>query len=69
MTRTLDVYLQAKLVGQLQQEKSGDLTFLYDSDYLHQGLQGISVSLPPRVEAYKGQTVKAFFPVSYLTKM
>ncbi|WP_208433401.1 type II toxin-antitoxin system HipA family toxin, partial [Bartonella taylorii] len=61
MTRTLDVYLHTKLVGQLQQEKSGDLTFLYDTDYLYKDLQGISVSLPPRVEAYKGQTVKAFF--------
>lgn len=69
MTRILDVYLYTKLVGQLQQEKSGDLTFLYDTDYLYQDLQGISVSLPPRVEAYKGQTVKAFFPVFYLTKM
>ncbi|WP_404977248.1 HipA N-terminal domain-containing protein [Bartonella sp. AU15XJBT] len=38
MTRTLDVYLHAKLVGQLQQEKRGDLTFFYDSDYLHQDL-------------------------------
>lgn len=61
MTRTLDVYLHATLVGQLQQQKSGDLTFLYDTDYLYKDLQGISVSLPPRVEAYKGQAVKAFF--------
>ncbi|WP_438722083.1 type II toxin-antitoxin system HipA family toxin [Bartonella rochalimae] len=61
MTRILDVYLHAKLTGQLHQENSGDLIFLYDSDYLHQDLQGISVSLPPRVEAYKGQSVKAFF--------
>ncbi len=38
MTRTLDVYLHAKLVGQLQQEKSGDLTFLYDTDYLYKDL-------------------------------
>ncbi len=38
MTRTLDFYLHAKLVGQLQQQKSGDLTFLYDTDYLHQDL-------------------------------
>ncbi|MCZ2203685.1 type II toxin-antitoxin system HipA family toxin [Bartonella sp. A05] len=71
MTLTLDVYfhnvyfhnvfLQAKLVGKLHQKKSGKLKFCYDADYLNANLPGISLSLPPRVEAYEGQSVKIFF--------
>ncbi|MCZ2328959.1 HipA N-terminal domain-containing protein [Bartonella sp. F02] len=35
--------------------------FCYNTDYLNQNLHGISISLPPRIEAYEGQLVKSFF--------
>ncbi|WP_273721605.1 MULTISPECIES: type II toxin-antitoxin system HipA family toxin [unclassified Bartonella] len=61
MTRILDVYLHTKLIGQLHQKISGELMFLYDKDYVQQDLQSLSVALPLRFKAYRGQAVTAFF--------
>ena len=61
MSRMLDVYLQDKLAGSLEQTDSGDLAFIYDADYLDAAPYGISLSLPLRSDAFKGSQVKAFF--------
>jgi serine/threonine-protein kinase HipA len=61
MSRRLDVYLQDKLVGCLEQTDSGDLAFTYDADYLKAASYGISLSMPLGAESYKGPQVKAFF--------
>lgn len=61
MSRLLDVYLKDKLVGHLRQENSGDLTFVYDADYLETAAQAISISLPLQSEAFTARSVKAFF--------
>ena len=61
MRRILDVYLQDKLVGCLEQTDSGDLAFAYDADYLEAASYGISLSMPLSTESYKGPQVKAFF--------
>ncbi len=34
MSRIIDVYLQEKLVGSLEQTDSGDLVFTYNADYV-----------------------------------
>ena len=61
MSRMLDVYLQDKLAGSLEQTDSGDLAFTYDADYLDAAPYGISLSLPLCSDAFKGSQVKAFF--------
>lgn len=61
MSRMLDVYLQDKLVGCLEQTDSGDLAFAYNADYLKAASYGISLSMPLSAESYKGAQVKAFF--------
>ncbi len=61
MSRMLDVYLQDKLAGSLEQTDSGDLAFTYDADYLDEASYGISLSLPLQNDAFKGSQVKAFF--------
>lgn len=60
MNQKLEVYLEDKLVGFLQQEE-GELLFAYCQDYLDGAKQGISLSLPLQVEPFKGVKVKAFF--------
>ena len=61
MSRILDVYLQDKLVGSLEQNDSGDLAFIYDADYLNTASYGISLSLPLQANSFTGSQVKAFF--------
>lgn len=62
MRRILDVYLQDKLVGCLQQADSGDLAFTYDVDYLgDEASYGISLSMPLNTKGYSGSEVQAFF--------
>ena len=61
MSRMLDVYLQDKLAGSLEQTDGGDLAFTYDADYLDAAHYGISLSLPLQSDAFKGSQVKAFF--------
>ena len=59
--RTLDVYLNAILVGKLMQNDKGSLSFTYTSAFLHQATTGISLSLPLKAEPFTGIEVKAFF--------
>ncbi len=61
MSRTLDVYLQDKLVGSLEQTDSGDLAFTYEADYLNTASHGISLSLPLQIESFASNHVKSFF--------
>lgn len=61
MSRILDVYLQEDLVGKLEQIDSGELTFIYDADYLNTASYGISLSLPLQADLFRGLQVKAFF--------
>lgn len=61
MSRVLDVYLQDKLVGVLEQTDNGELTFTYEITYLKVATYGISLSLPLQAETFTGKQVKAFF--------
>ncbi len=61
MSRVLDVYLQDKPAGSLEQTDSGELVFTYDADYLDSASCGISLSLPLQAESFTGKQVKAFF--------
>ncbi len=62
MSHTLDVYLHNKLTGKLTQNKSGTLSFQYDTDYVkNKHNPAISVSMPIQTEMYEGNSVKAFF--------
>ena len=61
MSRKLDVYLQDKLVGCLEQTDSGDLAFTYDANYLDAASYGISLSLPLQKATFRGSQVKTFF--------
>lgn len=61
MSRVLDVYLQDQLAGYLKQIDSGELTFIYDTDYFDNASHGISLSMPLSTEIYSGSRVKAFF--------
>lgn len=59
--RTLDVYLKGDLVGTLEQNQSGTLTFRYSEAFIEASQVGISLSLPLRKEPHQGDSVKAFF--------
>jgi len=59
--RTLDVYLNAELVGKLSQDLAGNLTFGYTKPYCEMSKWGISLSLPLQKEPHKGYHVQAFF--------
>ncbi len=61
MSRMLEVYLQDKLVGTLEQTDSGNLAFAYDANYLNTESFGISLSLPLQSGTFKGRQVRAFF--------
>ncbi len=61
MSRMLDVYLQDKLAGCLEQTDNGDLAFTYNADYLDAAPYGISLLLPLQSDTFKGDQVKAFF--------
>ncbi|MCP4476272.1 MAG: type II toxin-antitoxin system HipA family toxin [Gammaproteobacteria bacterium] len=61
MNRVLDVYLYDVYVGQMVQNNSGVLSFIYNENYLNQRNPTLSISLPLRTEPYKGDSVKAFF--------
>lgn len=61
MTRVLDVYLENKLAGNLEQTTGGDLVFTYQSEYIETATFAISLSLPLQKEPLTGNKVKAFF--------
>jgi serine/threonine-protein kinase HipA len=51
--RTLDVYLDQELVGQLIQDDDGQMTFGYAASWLERGVRfAISHSLPLRPERF-----------------
>lgn len=59
MNQSLNVYLQDRLVGYLEQ--GTELTFTYDADYVAQATCGISLSLLLTREGNTGPHVTAFF--------
>lgn len=61
MSRILDVYMQDNLVGYLESKDTGQMTFIYDINYLNKAAYGISISLPLQEEIFTGLEVNAFF--------
>lgn len=58
----LRVYLNNRLVGHLTKETSGATTFRYDESWLtRRGAMPVSLSLPLRDDAYRGEPVSAVF--------
>lgn len=58
----LRVYLNNRLVGQLSKEPSGAVIFRYDNAWLtRRGAFPVSLSLPLREDAYRGERVSAVF--------
>lgn len=58
----LRVYLGSRLTGRLIREPGGAIAFRYDPDWLAQpGALPISLSLPLREDAYRGEPVAAVF--------
>ncbi|WP_411970737.1 type II toxin-antitoxin system HipA family toxin [Mesorhizobium sp. BR-1-1-10] len=58
----LRVYLNNRLVGQLSKESSGAVRFRYEDDWLaRRGAFPVSLSLPLREDAYRGEPVNAVF--------
>ncbi len=61
MTKTLDVYLHNRLIGQLKQYTSGRLSFSYTKPYCQAANPALSLSMPLREEPYQNAAVTAFF--------
>jgi serine/threonine-protein kinase HipA len=62
MMRILNVWWDARLVGQLRQDRHGDLGFAYASDWLSQvEARPLSASLPLRTEAFSRRECRPFF--------
>jgi serine/threonine-protein kinase HipA len=62
VTRVLNVWWDAGLVGQLTQDEHGELGFVYSSEWLRQGnAPAISASLPKRAEPYSRRESRPFF--------
>tara|TARA_R110001583_G_scaffold31776_2_gene108422 strand:+ start:16258 stop:17577 length:1320 start_codon:yes stop_codon:yes gene_type:complete len=58
----LNVYLNNRLVGQLNKQPSGATKFIYDGNWLNwEHAFPISLSLPLREDAYRGEPVVAVF--------
>jgi serine/threonine-protein kinase HipA len=62
MTRTLDIWWDGRLVGQLTQDKHGELGFAYARTWLDDELaQPLSASLPKRAEPFTRRECRPFF--------
>jgi len=62
MTRTLDVWWDGRLVGQLTQDKHGELGFAYAPAWLSdEAAQPLSASLPKRAEPFNRRDCRPFF--------
>lgn len=60
--KSLSVFMNGYLVGQLIQEKSGANIFRYDSRWLNtSGARPVSLSMPLRTAEYAGEVVFNFF--------
>ena len=58
----LNVLINNRLVGRLEKEASGAIQFQYDQSWLDwEHHFPISLSLPPRAEAFRGERVVAVF--------
>ncbi len=62
MVKTLDVYFNEKVIGQLTQDKHGDVSFAYSHLWLNDPQAiAISCSLPLQAESFKKKQCHAFF--------
>ncbi len=62
MTRTLDIWWDGRLVGQLTQDKHGELGFAYARAWLDdEAAQPLSASLPKRAEPFSRRECRPFF--------
>lgn len=62
MTRTLDIWWDGRLVGQLTQDKHGELGFAYARAWLDdEAAQSLSASLPKRAEPFSRRECRPFF--------
>lgn len=62
MTRTLDIWWDGRLVGQLTQDKHGELGFAYALEWLSdEAAQPLSASLPKRAEPFTRRECRPFF--------
>ena len=61
MKQELDVYLHYVYVGRLTRTDVGVISFVYDPNYVEQGLPALSVSMPLKEKPYRGRVVKSFF--------
>ncbi|MCY4440412.1 MAG: type II toxin-antitoxin system HipA family toxin [Deltaproteobacteria bacterium] len=62
MSPTLDVWWDRRLVGQLTQDRHGDLGFVYSPDWLQrEDAPPLSASLPKRTESYTRRECRPFF--------
>ena len=62
MTRTLDIWWDRRLVGQLTQDKHGELGFSYAPEWLSdEEAQPLSASLPKRAEPFTRRECRPFF--------
>jgi serine/threonine-protein kinase HipA len=62
MTRTLDIWWDGRLVGQLTQDKHGELGFAYARAWLDdEAAQPLSASLPKRAEPFARRECRPFF--------
>ncbi len=62
MTRTLDIWWDGRLVGQLTQDKHGELGFAYARAWLDdEAAQPLSASLPKRAEPFSRRECRSFF--------
>ncbi len=62
MTRTLDIWWDGRLVGQLTQNQHGELGFAYAQEWLNdEKAQPLSASLPKRAEPFTRRECRPFF--------
>ena len=62
MMRTLDIWWEGRIVGQLTQNQHGELGFAYASAWLDdESAPGLSASLPKRVEPFTRRESRPFF--------
>lgn len=62
MTRALDIWWDGRLVGQLTQDKHGELGFAYTPAWLDdEQVQRLSASLPKRAEPFSRRECRPFF--------
>ncbi|MCA3597019.1 MAG: type II toxin-antitoxin system HipA family toxin [Methylobacterium sp.] len=62
MTRTLDIWWDGRLVGQLTQNQHGELGFAYAPEWLSdEEAQPLSASLPKRMEPFTRRECRPFF--------